>query len=68
MHTQARSQKFAVEGAVLGVWGRSPLLLEAGGLGAKPPAARGTGSGVQSFQRSKSLHFFCKNNLILELV
>ena len=37
---QARSQKFAMGGAVVGVWGRSPQPPEAnGGLGAKPPAA-----------------------------
>ena len=37
--TQARSQKFAMGEAVLGVWGRSPQPPEAnGGLGAKPPA------------------------------
>ena len=31
---QARSQKFTMGGAVLGVWGRSPQPPEAGGLGA----------------------------------
>ena len=53
---QARSQKFAMGGAVLGVWGRipqppdangglgaKPQPPEAGGLGAEPPAAGGTG-------------------------
>ena len=40
---QARSQKFAMGGAGLGVWGQSPQLPEAGGLGAKLPAAGGTG-------------------------
>ena len=55
---QARSRKFAMGGAVLGVWGRSPQLLEAGSLGAKPPAARGTGVWGRSPQRSKILHFF----------
>ena len=39
---QASSQKFAMGGGCLGVWGRSP-------------------------QRSKILHFFCKNNFILGL-
>ena len=44
--TQARSQKLAMGGAVLGVWGRSPQPPEAnGGLGAKPPAAGGWGFG-----------------------
>ena len=46
---QARSQKFA-----MGVWGRSPHLPEAGGLGAKPPV-------LENFV------FFCKNNFILGL-
>ena len=45
---QARSQKFAMGGAVLGVWGRSPQPPEAnGGLGAKPPAAGGWGFGAK---------------------
>ena len=43
-------------GADLGVWGRSPQLPEAKGLGVKPPAAGGTG--VRG--RSKFLHFFAK--------
>ena len=52
---QVRSQKFAMGGAVLGVCGRSPQPLEVnGGLGAKPPTARGWGLG------SKILHFFAK--------
>ena len=38
-----------------------------GGLGAKPPAAGGTGYWGRSPQRSKILHFFCKNNFILGL-
>ena len=64
----AHSQKFAIAGAVLGVWGRSPLLPEAiEGLGAKPSAAGGTGVWGQSPQRLKILHFFFKNNLILGL-
>ena len=71
--TQARSQKFAMGGAVwgsgggapsrrrpMGVWGRSPQPPEAGGLGAKPPAAGGTGVWGRSPQRSKILHFFGK--------
>ena len=71
-YIQARSQKFAMGGAVLGVWGRSPQPPEANwGLGAKPPAARGwgfaekppaaggMGSG-RSPQRSKILRFFAK--------
>ena len=38
----ARSQKFTMRGAVLGVWGRSPQPLEVKwGLGEKPPAAGG---------------------------
>ena len=51
---QARSQKFAMEGAVWGVWGRSPQPLEAnGGLGAKPPAARGWGFGGKAPSRRR---------------
>ena len=57
---QARSQKFAMGGAVLGVWGRSPQPLEPGGLGAEPPAAGGTGVWGRSPQHSKILHFFAK--------
>ena len=57
-YNQARSQKFAMGGAVWGVWGLSPL--EAGGLGALPPAAGGTGVWGRSPQRSKILHFFAK--------
>ena len=77
---QARSQKFAMGGLFwgsgggapsrrrpMGVWGRSPQPPEAGGLGAKPPAAGGTGVWGRSPQRSKILHFFCKNNFILGL-
>ena len=73
-YKQARSQKFAMGGGCLGgsgggapsrrmpvgVWGRSPQLPEAGGLGAKPPAAGGTGVWGRSPQRSKILHFFAK--------
>ena len=57
-YSQARSQKFAMGGLFggsgggdpsrlrpMGVWGRSPQLPEAGGLGAMPPAAGGTGVG-----------------------
>ena len=72
--TQARSQKFAMRRAVLGVWERSSQPPEAnGGLGAKPPAAGGWGSGrkassrrrrgglgAEPLQRSKILHFFAK--------
>ena len=42
----------------MGVWGRIPQLPEAGGLGANPPAAGGTGVWGLSPQRSKVLHFF----------
>ena len=46
---QARSQKFAMGGAVLGVWEWSPQTPEAnGGVGAKPPAAGGWGLGAKS--------------------
>ena len=38
-----------------------------GGLGAKPPVAGGMGVWGRSPQRSKILHFFCKNNFILGL-
>ena len=52
--TQARSQKFAMGGAVLGVWGRSPQPPEAnGGLGAKPPAAGGWGFGGKAPSRRR---------------
>ena len=51
----------------MGVWGLRPQPPEAGGLGAKPPAAGGTGVWGRSPQRSKILHFFCKNNFILGL-
>ena len=52
---EARSQKFAIEGAVVGVWGQSPQPPEAiGGLGAEPPAL-------------KNFAFFLKNNLVLGL-
>ena len=70
---QARSQKFAMGGLFggsgggapnrrrpMGVWGRSSQLPEAGGLGAKPPAAGGTGVWGRSPQRSKILHFIAK--------
>ena len=41
------------------VWGQSPQPPEAnGGLGAKPPAAGGTGVWGRSPQRSKIMHFF----------
>ena len=73
MRPQARSQKFAMGGLFRGswggapsrwrpmeVWGRSPQLPGAGGLGAKPPAAGGTGVWGLSPQRSKILHFFAK--------
>ena len=66
MHTQARSQKFAVGGCL-------------GGLGTKLPAAGGWrfGGSVSSRRRHgglmaeppalKKFAFFCKTNLILEL-
>ena len=50
-------------GAVFG--GNQPP--EAGDLGAKPPAAGSMGVWGRSPQRSKILHFFCKNNFILGL-
>ena len=53
-YIQARSQKFAMGGAVLGVWGRSPQPPEAnGGLGAKPPAAGGWGFGGKAPSRRR---------------
>ena len=53
-YNQARSQKFAMGGAVLGVWGRSPQPPEAnGGLGAKPPAAGGWGFGGKAPSRRR---------------
>ena len=68
MHTQARSQKFAMGRAVFGgleaeppasggQWGsggETPSCRWHGGLGAEPPAL-------------KKFAFFWKNNLILEL-
>ena len=78
--TQARSQKFAMGGAIWGVWGRSPQPLKAnGGLGAEPPAARGWGFGGKAPSRRRhgglgaeppaleNFAFFCKNNFILGL-
>ena len=61
----ARSQKFAMGGAVLGVWGRSSQPPEAnGGLGAKqrakPPAAGGTGAWGRSPSARKFWAFFAK--------
>ena len=47
-------------GAVLGVWRRSPQPPEAGGLGAKVPAAGGTGVRMWSPQHSKILRFLAK--------
>ena len=80
VNSQARSQKFAMGGAVWGVWGRSPQSPEAnGGLGAKPPAAGGWGSGGKAPSRRRhgglgteppaleNFAFFCKNNFILGL-
>ena len=61
---QARSQKFAMGGAVFGVWGRSPQPPEAnGGLGVwgkspQPPEARGSGGGAPS--APKFCIFFAK--------
>ena len=76
--TQARSQKLAMGGCLgggapscrrpMGVCGRSPQLPEAGGQGEKPPAAGGMGVWERSPKRSKIFLFFCKNNLILEIV
>ena len=75
MYMQARSQKFAMGGAVLGVWGRSPQPPEAnGGLGASSPAAGGWGFGGKAPSRRRhgglgaeppaleNFAFFCKNN------
>ena len=79
-YQQARSQKFAMGGAVWGVWGRSPQPPEAnGGLGAKPPAAGGWGFGGKTPSRRRhgglreeppvleKFAFFCKNNFIFGL-
>ena len=44
----------------MGVWGRSLQPPKAGSLGAKPPAAGGTGVWGRSSQRSKILQFFAK--------
>ena len=58
--TQARSQKFAMWGCFGGL-GAGPLSPDEanGGLGAKPPAAGGLGSGGGA-PRSKILQFFEK--------
>ena len=59
---QARSQKFAIGGFVY------PLKTDKG-LGAKPPAARGQGSGLGAKPLAlKNFAFFCKNNLNLQLL
>ena len=63
---QARSQKFAM-GGFFGGLGAEPQPLEAGGLGAKPPASGGT----EVWGRAPALNnfaFFCKNNLNLGLL
>ena len=53
------------EGAVWGFWGRRSQPTEANrDLGAKPPAAGGTGAEPQTLE---NFAFFCKNNLILGL-
>ena len=77
--TQARSQKFAM-GGCFGVLGRSPQppdanggleaklpAPEAGGSGAKPPAAGGTGAWGREPPALENFAFFCKNNFILGL-
>ena len=65
--TQARSQKFAM-GAVLGVWGRGPQLPEANGVrGQSPQLPEAWGPGAEP-PALKIFAFFCKMNLILELL
>ena len=54
-------------GANFGVWGRSPQLPEAGSLGAKPPAAGGTGVLGAEPPTLENFAFFCKNSFILGL-
>ena len=50
-----------------GVWGQSPQLIKAnGGLGANPPAAKGTNY-ITPLPELKNLKIFFKNNLILGL-
>ena len=51
-----------MEGANLGVWEQNPLLPEAGGLGAKLPAAGGTGVWGRSPPALKNFELFCKTN------
>ena len=64
--SQARSQKFTMGGCFGGLE-EGPQLPEAnGGLGAKPPAARGWGLGAEP-PAIENFAFCCKNNLILEL-
>ena len=81
MRIQARSQKFVMGGLFWGMeanGGRRPEEAN-GGLGAKPLAAGGWGSGGKAPSRRRHgglgadplaleyYAFFCKNNLILEL-
>ena len=79
MHTQARSQKFAMGGCLGGLGAEPPAAggqrgygyeapscrrLEVWGLRPQPPEARGSGGGATALEK---FEFFCKNNLILEL-
>ena len=58
---QARSQKSAMRGAILEIWGRSPQPAEGiGGVEAKSRAVGSTGVWGRSPQRSKILRFFAK--------
>ena len=68
-YAQARSQKFAMGKLVWGPGGGAPSRWKpkgAGGLGAKPPAARGAGVWGAESPTLENFAFFCKNNLILE--
>ena len=57
---QARSQKFAIGGMCLRIWGQSLQPLETGALEAKPPAAGGTGSGAGASSARKFCIFLKK--------
>ena len=64
---QARNQKFAMGGAVLGDWGRSPPAAGAWGFGGKAPSRRRHGGLGAEPPALENFAFFCKNNFILGL-
>jgi len=63
---QWQSQDFSLgEGGLVVIWGRRPQLLEAGDLGAKPPAAGGKVVWGRSPKRWAIFAIFNKNNAFL---